>query len=114
MGPNDEKIPSTNIWVNANATLHNSGSLLSYTVTAAATEKVPGILITPQIWKHTDAGDVLVYTGSRSACGEGITCVAAGAYMPSDIGTYYANATVLYTSQGYTKRTKSADLTVSP
>jgi len=89
MGPNDANIPGTNIWVNANATLINMGSTLSYAVKAGASEQVPGIFITPQIWKHTDTGDVLIYTGSPSGCWEGTSCGATGTYMPSDSGTYW-------------------------
>ncbi len=119
MGPNDANIPGTEFWVNANATLNNSGSTLSYTVMASGSfvrvrksYKVPLMVIIPQIWKHTGTGDVPVYTGSPSDCWMGTTCVATGAYTPSDSGTYYANTTVLYPERGFTKSTKSTNVTV--
>ena len=113
MGSNDEKIPGLDIWVNANATLTNAGLKLPYVVTAGVSEPVPGIVIFPEIWKHTDTGDVSVYTGPQSGCLDEAICVATGTYMPSDCGTYYVNATVRYTSQGYIASTKSGDITVT-
>jgi len=87
-----------NMWVTAQANLTPVDSDLDYTITATASQVIPAMNITPQIWeKNETAGDVLVYTGDTVTCSAGTTCVATGNFAPSDVATYFANATVLYT-----------------
>ncbi len=86
-----------NVFVGAQANLTTNGSTLDYQITATASSEIPGVKVTPQIWEKTDAGDVLVYTGTLVTCSAAKTCIATGTYTPSDAATYFANATVLYT-----------------
>lgn len=93
----------TNLEVTALANLTpTSAGDLQYTITATASQAIPLMNITPQIWEKSDAGDVLVYTGDMVICSAGMTCVATGNFAPPDAGTYFANATVLYTVQATT------------
>jgi hypothetical protein len=87
----------SNMFVTAQANLTNQSSVLHYTITGTASIPIPEINITPKIWKKTDAGDVLVYTGEKVTCSAATTCIAAGNFTSNATATYYANATVLYT-----------------
>jgi PKD repeat protein len=92
------KDPGTNTYVTAQANQTNVDSGLNYTITATASQAIPAMNITPQIWrKNVTYGDVLVYTGNLTNCTAATSCVATGDFMPSDNATYYAKATVLYT-----------------
>ncbi|WML67251.1 MAG: hypothetical protein METHP_00756 [Methanoregula sp. SKADARSKE-2] len=119
MGANDAAIPGhDDIWVNANATLTKAGSTVTYAVAAGASQTVEGILITPQIWKHTGTGDVLVYTGPTEVCAGRVTCVATGNFTPTDDKRYFVNATALYTvpvitANGVAAGTQQYSITVS-
>ncbi len=90
-------VGGTNVVVMAAANLTNQSSVLHYTITATASQVIPAMNITPNIWKKTDAGDVLVFTGGPVKCSSTTICQATGDYTPADGATYIANATVLYT-----------------
>jgi FOG: WD40-like repeat len=87
----------TNVQETALATLTPMGPVLNYTVTATASQPIPSIQITPQIWKKAAAGDTRVYTGSVATCPQAAQCIASGNFTPPDAATYYTNASVLYT-----------------
>ena len=57
----------TNVVMSAKTTLANTNPDLQYTVTGTASSAL-SMDITPQVWKKTDAGDVLVFTGAPATC----------------------------------------------
>jgi hypothetical protein len=88
---------TADVVVMATANLTNQNSALHYTITGSASVATPEINITPKIWKKTDTGDVLVYTGEKVTCSAAMICIAAGNFTPKAPATYLVNATVLYT-----------------
>ncbi len=90
--------PGANLLLAAKANLTRLDSNLHYTITGTASVPVPGMSITPKIWQKNETGDVLVFTGTPKTCSGSTTCIASGNFTPIGNATYFANATVLYSS----------------
>ncbi len=90
--------PASNedVVVTAQAKLTSESSVLHYTITGTASGSIPGMNITPKIWKKTDGGDVLVFAGKPVKCSGVNVCLATGDFTPNATASYFANATVRY------------------
>jgi hypothetical protein len=86
----------TNMWVTAQANLTPVDSGLNYTITATASQNIPLMELTPQIWEKNATGEMLVFTDHSVYCSNATICIATGNYTPSADADYFANASVLY------------------
>jgi len=92
--------PGTNMWMDAKADLTSGDAGLHYTITGTTSKAIPGMTITPQIWrKNETSGDVLVFAGEPVTCRDAMTCIATGNFTSNATANYFANATVLYTGR---------------
>jgi len=89
--------PDKGVVLTAQANLTNQSSVLHYTITGTVSVSQSEMNLTPNIWKKTDAGDVLVFVGKPVTCRDTLTCIATGNFTSNATASYFANATVLYT-----------------
>ncbi len=89
--------PGTKVELTAQANLTRNVSAMDFQIMATASSEIPGVKVTPEIWKQMDGHDELVISATPVSFSSGKFWTTTGTFTPPGAGTYYANATVLYT-----------------